>query len=396
MSAPDTAVMPEARLTDELMASMRARAGTDLRIEHSINNEEATRLAVAKFTAGIGDINPLWDDPDHAARSPFGAPVAPPSFVIGCFSGIQFGWPGLGSFHSTTRIHFHRPVYRGDVVTPTCRYEGFVGPRASSFAERMVVDQFTNRYTNQFGELLAEIHWEVVNFERGTARRRGDGGGRPAPTLPHPWTEEELARIETRVLAEAPRGSEPRYIDDVAVGDEVDVLTKGPIGLTDEIAFVAGGGAPIPRLAAHAAALADYRRHPAWSFRDPETGAQEPIYSVHYNRHAARAMGVAYQYDVGFQRQCWQVHHLTHWCSDFGWVKEVEAEYRRFVYLSDVIEHSGTVTAVRTDADGEHVVDIETRAINQRGENVMPGRAVVALPARGEADSPAQRRARSG
>jgi hypothetical protein len=22
-------------------------------------------------------------------------PVAPPSFIIGCFSGIQLGWPGL-------------------------------------------------------------------------------------------------------------------------------------------------------------------------------------------------------------------------------------------------------------------------------------------------------------
>jgi hypothetical protein len=107
-------------------------------------------------------------------------------------------------------------------------------------------------------------------------------------------------------------------------------------------------------------------------------------------------MGVAYQYDVGFQRQCWHVQHLTHWASDFGWVKEVEAEYRRFVHLSDVVTLSGTVTAKRVDEDGEHVVDIETRAVNQRGENVMPGRAVVALPSRSAVDSPAGSRARRG
>ncbi|HEV8628051.1 MAG TPA: MaoC family dehydratase N-terminal domain-containing protein, partial [Acidimicrobiia bacterium] len=76
-------LMPEARLTDELIETMRVRAGTDLRIDHSVNNEEATRLAVAKFTAGIGDINPLWTDAEHARRSAFGAPVAPPSFVLG-------------------------------------------------------------------------------------------------------------------------------------------------------------------------------------------------------------------------------------------------------------------------------------------------------------------------
>ena len=389
--------MPEARLTDELIESMRARAGTQLRIEHSTNNEEATRIAIAKFTAGIGDINPLWSDDEHATASPYGAPVAPPSFIIGCFSGIQFGWPGLGSFHNVSRCTFHRPVYRGDAVRATCTYDGFTGPRPSNFAGQMVTDLFTNRYRDDDGRELAEIRWEVVNFERAVAKdktkeKSSSGSG---PSLPHDWSPEELERIDAQVLAEMPRGDDPRFIEDVKVGDHVDTLTKGPIGLTDEIAFVVGGGTPIPRLSAHAVALHSYEKHPAWSFRDPETGAQEPIYSVHYNRHAARAMGVSYPYDVGFQRQAWQIHHLTHWCGDHGWVKSCEARYRRFVYLSDVVELSGTVTGVRVDDDGEHVVDIETRAINQRGEDVMPGKATVALPSRGApAESPAGRRAR--
>jgi len=390
--------MPEARLTPELIERMRERAGTQLRIEHSTNNEEATRIAVAKFAAGIGDINPLWTDGDYARSSPYGAPVAPPSFIIGCFSGIQFGWPGLGSFHNLSRVTFERPVYVGDTVNATCTYDGFTGPRPSSFAGDMVTDLFTNRYSDQDGNALAEIHWEVVNFERATAKektadRSAKGSG---PTLPHEWDTEEIERLEAQVLAEAPRGATPRYIEDVAVGDHVDTLTKGPIGLTDEIAFVVGGGTPIPRLSAHAVALHSYAKHPAWSFRDPETGAQEPIYSVHYNKHAARAMGVGYPYDVGFQRQAWQIHHLTHWCGDHGWIKTCESRYRRFVFLSDVVELTGSVSAIRVDEDGDHVVDIETRAVNQRGEDVMPGTATVALPsrARGTADSPASRRAR--
>jgi acyl dehydratase len=395
--------MPEALLTEELIASMHKRAGTELRIEHSVNNEEATRIAVAKFAAGIGDINPLWTDAAHAENSPYGARVAPPSFVIGCFSGIQFGWPGLGSFHSMSRVTFVKPVYVGDTVHATCTYDGFTGPKQSRFADRMVTDSFTNRYTNQQHELLAEIHWEVVNFERSTAKEKtaaktSSGSG---PSLPYEWTPEELERVEAQVLAESPRGAEPRYIEDLAVGDHVDTLTKGPIGLTDEVAFVVGGGTPIPRLSAHAVALHSYAKHPAWSFRDPETGAQEPIYSVHYNKHAARAMGVGYPYDVGFQRQAWQIHHLTHWCGDSGWVKQCESQYRRFVFLSDVVELSGTVTGIGVDEDGEHVAQIETRAINQRGENVMPGTAVVALPSRQSgppappAPTPAARRARA-
>jgi acyl dehydratase len=391
------AAMPQAVITDDMIATMTARAGSALRIDHSVNNELASRLAVTRFAGGIGDINPLWTDPEHARRSPYGAPVAPPSFVIGCFSGIQFGWPGLGSFHSQSHLAFERPVYWGDTVSAACVYEGFDGPSPSSFAGRTVTDTFLNTYTNQLGEQIATIRWQVINFERGraSARRSGEGSGLGAsPVLPHPWTEEEVARIEAGVLAERPRGERPRYWEDVRPGEVLDVVTKGPIGLTDEIAFIAGGGTPIPRLKAHAAALHDYAAHPAWAFRDPVTGAREPIYSVHYNLQAARAMSVAFQYDVGFQRQCWQVHHLTHWAGDHAWIKEVRSEYRKFVYLSDVVQLRGTVAGTRTDDDGDRVADITTEAVNQRGEVVMPGRAVVALPSREPSISPAARRAR--
>ena len=391
------AVMPQAAITDEMIAAMAAKAGSVLRIDHSVNNELASRIAVTRFAGGIGDINPLWTDEEYARRSPYGAPVAPPSFVIGCFSGIQFGWPGLGSFHSQSHVTFERPVYRDDTVGAACVYEGFDGPSPSSFAGRTVTDKFRNTYTNQRGELIATIRWQVINFERGQAlARRGGAGQEPknGPVLPHPWTEDEVAGIEARVLAERPRGAQPRYWEDAAPGQALDVVTKGPIGLTDEIAFVAGGGTPIPRLKAHAAALHDYRAHPAWAFRDPVTSASEPIYSVHYNLQAARAMGVAFQYDVGFQRMCWQIHHLTHWAGDHAWVKEARSQYRKFVYLSDVIELRGTVTGLRIDDAGDHVADITTEAVNQRGEVVMPGQAVVALPSRELEVSPAARRAR--
>jgi len=398
MTVEEQAVMPQAVIDDEMIEAMQAKAGAQLRIDHSVNNEVASRIAVTKFAGGIGDINPLWTDVDHAASSPFGAPVAPPSFPIACFSGIQFGWPGLGSFHSMSHIHFERPVYWNDFVHATCTYDGFDGPAQSKFAGRSVTDKFTNTYRNGDDELIATIRWNVINFERGAASERksseSSSGKSSGPELPHKWSEEEVLEIEERILAERPRSSEPRYWEDVSVGDVLDTVTKGPIGLTDEIAFVAGGGTPIPRLKAHAAALHDYRAHPAWSFRDPVTSAQEPIYSVHYNLQAARAMSVAFQYDVGFQRQSWQIHHLTHWAGDHSWLKECRAEYRKFVYLSDVVELTGEVTDTRVDDDGEHVVDVRTAAVNQRGETVMPGWAVIALPTRDAAVSPAGARAR--
>lgn len=384
------AKMPEAVITDEMIARMQEKVGAQLRIDHSINNEEATRIAVLKFAGGIGDINTLWTDPERGTASAWGAPVAPPSFVIGCYSGIQFGWPGLGSFHCATQMELHKPIYWGDKIAATCFYDGFSGPKPSSFAGRMVTDHIRNHYMNQLGQTVAEIRWQVMNFERATAK---DKRAERTIDVPHRWSPDELEAVDKQVLSEQPRGATPRYWDDVEVGQRLETLTKGPIGLTDEVAFIAGGGTPIPRLKAHAASLHDYALHPAWSFRDPVTGAAEPIYAVHYNKAAAGAMGVAFQYDVGFQRQCWQVQLMTHWCGDDGWVSALTSQYRGFVYLSDVVTLGGEVTGKRVTDDGEHVVEVRTNAVNQRGEDVMPGTAVVALPTRAGA-SPAVRRAR--
>ena len=69
---------------------------------------------------------------------------------------------------------------------------------------------------------------------------------------------------------------------------------------------------------------------------------------------------------------------------DDGWLKRSRAEYRKFVYLSDVVRISGKVTKKYVDENGEYCVDIETHAMNQRGEDVMPGEATIILPSKSE------------
>lgn len=386
----DKVKMAEGVITEEMVADMRSKTGLKLRIDHSVNNEEATRLAIRKFTDGIGDPNPLWTDADYARKTRYGSIMAPPSWIWSVFAGVQFGWRGLGGFHNSTDVEFYRPIFLNDKITPEARFLGFEGPKPSSFAERVVINKKEAEYTNQRNELVAKSRWSVIRIERARARKRGKYSNMK---LPHPWTEPELKAIEEEVLAEEIRGANPRFWEDVKVGEELKPVVKGPLGLTDEIAFLIGGGAPIPRLAAHGVQLRQYRKHPAWSFRDPNTHALEPIFSVHYNKEAAYAQGgLPLQYDVGFQRQCWQVHLLTNWMGDEGWLKRTYAEYRNFVYFSDVVWVKGEVKDKFTDEEGECCVKIETKATNQRGEEVMPGYAVVALPSRERGTSPLDRR----
>jgi acyl dehydratase len=368
--------------TGEMLADMRALIGTELRTDACVNNEYATRLAILRFAEGTGDDNPLWTDAAYAATTRFGGLIAPPSFIFACLGSVQVGWRGLGGFHAETRMAFHRPIKVDDKITARVVFDGFDGPiEASNFGGRRIKDYLRQEYVNQDGELVATFICSRMRFERSEMQSRRESR---KVELPHPWTEEELESIENDVLAEALRGSETRYWDDVEVGDELDVITKGPIGLTDEIAYIAAGAAPIPRLSAHGVALRRYKKHPKWAFRDPSTNALEPVYAVHYNDYAARLQGAQIAYDVGIQRTCWQIHSVTNWMGDDGTLKSLHGQYRSHVYLSDVVRLGGRITAKEVDGDGDHVVHIETWARNQRDQECMPGSVVVALPARGD------------
>lgn len=371
--------LARARFTDEMLSHMRALIGTELRTEVSVNNEYATRIAILRFAEGIGDGNPLWTDSAYAAGTPHGVLIAPPSFIFCCLASVQVGWRGLGGFHAETKLTFGPVIREDDRITARVFFDGFDGPDASSFAGRRIKDYIRQEYRNQHDELVATFICSRVRFERTQAQARAESR---AVTIPHPWTDEQIEQIEADILAESPRGAEPRYWEDVQVGDEIGTITKGPIGLTDEIAFVAAGAAPIPRLAAHGVALRRYRQHPRWAYRDPATHALEPVYSVHYNDYAARLQGAQAAYDVGIQRTCWQIHSLTNWMGDTGRLKAADSQYRAHVYLSDVVRLGGQVTAKEIDQDGDHIVHVTTWARNQRGKDVMPGTATIALPVR--------------
>lgn len=372
-------------ITEESLAEFSRRVGRKLRI--SQNNELACKETIAAFCRGIGDENPLYCDEGYASKSPYGTVVAPPSWLYSVFlCYVQQGLPGVHAFHSGTDWEFYRPVLLGDRIRPECVFLKFE-EKPSQFGGRMFMEYQEGKYFNQRGELAGKgISW-LARVERSAAREKGKYA---EIQLPHPWTESELKRIEEEVLGEKVRGAEPRYWEDVNVNDEIPPLVKGPFGVTDEIAFQAGTIGNT--LLAHSYGLRYFRKHPAWGRRDPRTGSMEIWASVHWDADAAQEAGLPYAYDVGVQRQSWVMHSLTNWMGDHGWLKSNYVEYRRFVYLSDVVWLKGQVVRKYVDGNGEHCVDIETRAVNQRGEDTAPGHSTVILPSRETGDSPVRRR----
>jgi acyl dehydratase len=383
------AVLDEGRITDEALEAFRSRVGTKLRIQNQFN-ELASRDAIRKFADGIGDPNPLWRDDNYARSTIYRSIAAPPSWVNSVLpTWVLQGLPGVHALHSSTDWEFYRPVLLNDIITPECF---FTGCRVvnSEFAGRSVLERQESSFYNQRGELVARAKPAAFRVERRAAREIGRDS---KIALPHPWTEHELQEIENDVLNEKICGTDTRYFEDVEIGEELPTVIKGPLGISDVIAYCIGAS-PAP-IRAHGLALRHYREHPAWAFRDPDTYAMEPVYSVHYNKAAAAASGLPYPYDAAVQRHCWLIHLLTNWMGDEGWLKRSYAKFSNVVYLSDVVWIRGVVTKRYMDKDGECCVDIKTNAENQRGEEVMPGRSTVILPSKETGEGPVSVRLRA-
>lgn len=375
-------------ISDEALRDFERRVGLQLRIGN-IFNESASKDAIRKFADGIGDGNPLWRDAEYAGRTPYKGIIAPPSWLNSIFpTWVLQGLKGVHAIHISTQWEFFRPIFLNDSIRPECYFIGFE-VKNNSFAGRSVIERQEARYYNQAGELVALAHPVGIRSERSISREIKKYMD---INLPHPWTEEELQKIEDQIIKEEVRGAIPRYWEDVELGEDLPPVVKGPLGLTDIIAFCIGA-APV-QIKAHGLALREYLNHPAWCFRDPQTFALEPVYGVHYNKAAANACGLPYPYDVGVQRNCWLIQLITNWIGDHGWLKRNYAEYRKFVYLSDVVWITGKVIKKYIDDDGEHCVDIKTSATNQRGEEVMPGDSTVVLPRKGYCSEALDRRLR--
>jgi len=366
-------LMEDGKITEAALQNFSDRIGIKLRIPN-IYNTVATKEAITRFVDGIGDEHELWRDEAYGKKSPYGELIAPSSFLASVFPAwVLQGLPGVHAIHASTSWEFYKPIYINDKLLPESYFTDFK-EKKSKIAGQTIVEYQEAFYYNQLGELLAKASPVGYRMMRNESRKTIEDRNFD---LPHPWTENELIEIERAISNEFIRGDEPLYWEDVNIGDKLPTLIKGPLGLTDMIAYCIGAS-PVS-IKAHESSLKTYKKHPAWCFRDPYSYALEPIYSVHYNETAAERCGLPYPYDVGTQRHCWLIQMLTNWMGDYGWLSKCSAKYTGFVYFSDVVKISGRVTKKMSEGD-RHWIVIKTNAVNQRGQEVMPGTAEIELP----------------
>ena len=246
--------------------------------------------------------------------------------------------------------------------------EGRFGGRSVSHVERQYL--LTDK-----DELIAEVDHATRRFERGQTRARAAYLDRPLAT----YTAEDRERFAQQYEAEqkARRGSAPRYIEDVKVGEALPPLLKGPLTITNLIGFLLGGGCGLNP--ANRMTHSFLKLHPGVKVIHPDTGIPDTIEAPHWEPALARASGIPGGYDFGFQRVSWMSHIVTDWMGDHGFLAELQVKLTGMNILGDTTWINGEVSEVDTAAG---LATVSIASTNQLGEETTRGWAKVRLPSR--------------
>jgi acyl dehydratase len=346
----------------------------------------ATYDSMRNFARGYGDDNPLFTSDDYGASTRWGGQIAPPMIPIALNRPLYADRPeqplkrpsfrGIHVFVSGSTWHWYRPLMEGDQLYSFGGTESVV-EKKSEFANRSVLVTYASVKINQRAEIVAISRTLAIHTERKTAREKG----KYAAIEPATYTDEDIERLDAVYAAEEVRGAEPRWWEDVNVGDAMTPMAKGPLTMTDMIVFHAGGYGFVPYAPCSNRIAYNNRHRIAPFYVKNQYGVPDVAQRVHWDSAWAQAIGNPMAYDYGVMRDCWLSHFVTDWMGDDGWLVSQRSEIRKFNYTGDSHILTGEVVDKRVEG-GRCVVDLEMRGTNQRGTVTCPGKATVALPSR--------------
>ena len=294
-------------------------------------------------------------------------------------SGYVGGLPGIHAMWAGANLTWHDWFRRGDEITAVAHLKDLI-PHDTRFAGRAIQQIYHAEFRNQDGRLIAEGDSWCFRIERDTARELGTKYDEVKAREPRMYTEEELERIWTLYREEQVRGAEPRYVEDVQVGDEIPPIVKGPMTATGFIAYAQGWGGLYIR--ANKLAWKQLEKHPGLGLPNA-MGIPDVPERVHWENDLATDVGTPAAYDYGPERCSWLTHHVTNWMGDTGFLVEHRSQIRRHNPIGDWMVVRGKVTAITKGPDGAPLVEITQQARQQDDELSATGTAYVRLPSRG-------------
>ena len=368
------------KITEEGLDDLRKRIGVSIGVTAEPWCYEATRDNIRHYAHGIGDDNPLWCDPDYAAKSSQGGIVALPSFLFATsriISGYVGGMPGVHAMWSGADWTWHKHVRRNDVISTEAHLKDII-EHQTRFAGRAIQQIYHVDFFNQQGDLVAGADSWCFRTERDHAREQGTKYREVKARAPRRYSQEELAAAYKHYADERIQGSKPRYWQDVTEGEALPVMMKGPMTVTGFIAYAQGWGGLYIR--ANKLAWKQIDAHRGLGIPN-RFGIPDCPERVHWEEEFALEVGAPGAYDYGPERCSWLTHQLTNWMGDDGFLRRATSKIRRHNPEGDMLFIKGKVKRKFVE-NGRHLVEIEQEAHNQDNELSVLGTGIVELPSR--------------
>ena len=332
-------------------------------------NTIINRDSIRKFVDGIGSLNPLYQDLEYARRSHHGGAIAPGTIIYSVAEGhyeIPPGYPPppFGQLYGGDEIVWHDVIRSGDEINWTTTKPTEIVVKPSKLHGRVAFSfgrhEFFRRSDN--GKLATCNFWKII-LEHG-------GIHREPSREPIVHTQEYIDKVYAAQDAEEVRGAEPRYWDDVEVGDKLRPVVRGPHTLMELVAWIIG-----------AIGERYFISDRLYRIMHEETGWGEwdPDLKVFKNFHEAsltdRLNG------IGVQRSAWTEMMLTNWAGDNAFLKRQKTEHRGRGGYGKVYWCSGEV-ARKYKEGSEHLVDIDCHVHDHLDNELLRGNATIRLPSR--------------
>jgi acyl dehydratase len=351
-------------------------------------NTVATPDAIRHWAEGYGDGNPLFVDPAYGPTTRWGSQIAPPGFegTMGYNRSQEIpkeldretrvALRGVQLYHSGSENRWYRPIVPGDELYRS-QWVDSCEPKDSSFGGRSaIVTNALATWDNDEQVTSTGKTW-FVHAERKKAKKTD----KYAKDEPAQYTDEDLEKIEAAYDAEFVRGADTLHLEDVKVGEQLPVMVKGAMTITDQINMYQGGGwfgygNPAFRLGF------ENRKKLRGFYTRNEFNAWDVVQRVHWDKNLANEVGVPLIYDIGPMRAAWASQYCSNYAGDNGFVHYLRYEFRRFNYFGDTTWIRGTVTDARVDETLGPVVGIDIRGENQRGQENLSGSAQILVSSR--------------
>ncbi len=380
------------RITDEGVARLCARVGVAEPHPQPPHYRLPTLDTFRNVAIAYGDDNPLWCDPNYGEKTRWERAIAPPPLVGGdTLVGedevtavapeqrqLMKGDPlrGVHAFYAASAREWWAPLYPQRRVF---RRNALVAAldKTSEFAGRAVHEWTAQVFRDEQGGLLSGQYRLMVRTERDKARKNK----KYDDVVVGAYTDDQIDEIEAQYGRERPRGSDPRWWEDVNVDDEVGPMVKGPLTVTDMICWHAGMGMGLYGVQPLRLGYQNRRRIPRFFHRDSQN-VPDVMQRVHWDPEFARRAGNPTTYDYGRMRETWLIHLCTDWMGDDAWLWKLDCEFRRFNYVGDTQWLRGRVVRKLVMPGDRPAVEVELDAVNQRAESTTPGHATILLPSR--------------